>query len=280
MRNKKIMLVLVLLLLTSMFSYGGLKDDIKITLLEKQLQKMSPEGLVLAFYLKIENFSSRPHFLSGYSYRFVINQVDFIRLQAPMEKGIRIDSKRRVTISLPVKITYSYLFKEVPGVASAVNVPCYLMGRLNFSDGRRNRGYLPVAFSADFPIFKDPVVELLPLDIKMITIGGTDMEFRVKVKNITGMEFPIDRMEYVLKFGGHSIHKGQFRGDNNIAAQGERVFTLPLLLNFHEVGKDIYRLLMQTAVNIHFSGQIEIKTLWGRIVRSFDVQEKVSIDHH
>jgi len=279
MRNKKFILVLVLLLLTSAFSYGGLKEDIKITLLEKQLQKMTPEGLVLAFYLKIENFSSRPHFLSGYSYRFVINQVDFISIQTSLDKGIRIDSKRSTIISLPVKITYSYLFKEVPAVASAVSVPCYLMGRLNFSDGRRNRGYLPVAFSADFPIFKDPVVELLPLDIKMITIGGADVEFRVKVKNITGMEFPIDRMEYELKFGGHPIHKGRFSGDKNIAAQGERIFTLPLLLNFHEVGRDIYGLLKQTVVNIHFAGEIELKTLWGPIVRSFDVKEKVRIDH-
>jgi len=280
MKRKTTTLFIALILLFTAFSFGSLKNDIKITLLEKQLQKMSSEGLVLAFYIKIENFSSRPYFLSGYSYRFVINQTDFIRLETLLDNGIRIESKRSSTIVLPVKITYSYLFNEIPDVAGAESVPCYIMGRFNFSDGRRNRGYLPIAFSGQFPIFKDPVLELLPLNMNMITIAGADVEIRVKVKNNNGFEFPVDRIEYDLKFGGHPIHKGRFSENKNIAAHGEKIFALPILLNFYEVGRDVYGLLRQAAMNISFSGEVELKTIWGRIIRPFDVQKKVSIDRN
>ena len=279
MIKKTLVLSLLTLLIMSPFAFGALKDDIKITLVEKQIQNLSPEGLTFAFYLNIENSSSRPYFLSGYSYRFVVQQKDFIQMPlTSLGDSIRIESKRSAVISLPVKITYSYLFGEMPDLVNATDASCYLMGRLHFSDGRRARGDLPVAFSGDFPIFKEPEVELLPLKMNTMTIAGADIHFNVKFRNLNGFELPVDRIEYELRFGGHLIESGRIPRDKNLPESSERTFTLPLLLNFHEVGRDVYGLLQQGNINVSFIGEIEISSAWGRIVLPIDVRPRLRID--
>ncbi len=278
MKTKFAAVFLLLLSMLAASAYAGLKDDIKVTLMEKQVHDLSSDGLVLVFYLHIANSSSRPYFLSGYDYRFVVNQVDFIRLQTPVDSGIKVESKRSAVIALPVKITYAYLFKAVPSTEGEESVSCYLMGRLRFSDGRRDKGEVPIAFSGEFPVFRNPVMELLSLQINALTIAGSDLKFRVKIKNTNGFELPVDRIEYELKFGGHPVARGRFPGDKNIPLHGERVFTLPLLLNFYEVGKDVYGLLRQTEMSVHFTGEIELKTIWGRITLPFDLEKKVGIE--
>ena len=66
-------------------------------------------------------------------------------------------------------------------------------------------------------------------------------------------------------------------GDKNIESQGESVFSIPLLLNFFEVGKDVYNLLHQASALCRFSGEIEVRTAWGRIKIPFDRSDKVTI---
>ena len=93
MIKKASILFLLAVLVLSTLTFGALKDDIKITLLEKQIQDLSSDGLTLAFYLNIENFSSRPYFLSGYSYRFVVHQKDFVQMPVTaLGNSIRIES--------------------------------------------------------------------------------------------------------------------------------------------------------------------------------------------
>ena len=278
MIKKASILFLLAVLVLSTLTFGALKDDIKITLLEKQIQDLSSDGLTLAFYLNIENFSSRPYFLSGYSYRFVVHQKDFVQMPVTaLGNSIRIESKRSAVISLPVKITYSYLFGEIPELSSAYDASCYLMGRLHFSDGRRAKGDLPVAFSGDFPIFREPEIEVLSLKMNAMTIAGADAEFNVKIKNRNGFELPVERIEYELRFGGHLIENGRIPRDKNIMEKSERTYTLPLLLNFHEVGRDVYGLLRQPTINVSFIGEIELNSAWGRITLPFDVREGLRI---
>ncbi|MBU1185276.1 MAG: LEA type 2 family protein [Acidobacteria bacterium] len=269
---------LIILLIACTWSTAALKDDIKITLVEKQIQNLQADGLTLALYLKIENLSSRPCFFSGYSYRFVVFERDFIQYPlSSLSEGIKIESRSSATISLPVKITYSYLFKEVPGTVGLDSVSCYLMGRLYFSDGRRERGYVSVAYTADFPIYKEPEVRLLPLQINAMTLTGADVLFRFKLINGNGFDLPVERFDYELYFGGHSVKKGRIGGDLGLQAKSEKEFSIPLLLNFAELERGIQGLLQTDRLNCVLTGELEFRPYLERMILPLNVRESITI---
>ena len=130
MRKKVSFFVTLLLLLPSFILSRDLKKDLKISLEEKQIQKLSTAGVSLVFYVNITNSSSKIYYLSSYNYRFVVNQMEYLRLKIPLGTGIKIDASKNTLISIPVKITYELLFQNVPEVKDVDMAVCYLSGEL------------------------------------------------------------------------------------------------------------------------------------------------------
>lgn len=254
-----------------------LKDDIKIVLREKQIQNLDSTGLNLVFYVTLKNSSSRVYYLSGYSYRFVVDQTEYLHLQTSMDANLKIPASEETLIALPVKITYEHLFRAVAGIGTKEKALCYIMGELAFSDEKRERGRLPFSFSGEFPIFSDPLVELVALNINALTIGGSDLNLEIKLINANGFELLVDRVSYSIYVGNRPIGEGNIAGDKSIPARGERVFQLPMLLNFFDVGKDVYAFLQQNTAPCRFSGEIDVHTVWGRIQIPFERAAVISV---
>ncbi len=71
MKSSKFWACWIAVAMMSGFSlFAGVKQDIKISLEEKQIQDLSPEGLTMVFYVNLTNASSRTYGLSGYHYRY------------------------------------------------------------------------------------------------------------------------------------------------------------------------------------------------------------------
>jgi len=269
MRNNAIFLVVLILIFSHLSLAASLAKDIEIEVREKRIQDFTLEGLTLVFYVNISNSTSRDLFLSGYEYRFVVNQRDYLQLRTEMEEGLRIEARSETLVSFPVKITYKNLFVEIPEMANERHAVCNLVGWAMFSDGRRERGRIALAFTGDFPIFWKPELELVHLQVNALTIGGADLDFAVKFINNNRFDLIVERISYVLSFAGFEIQQGTIGGDKNIDKQGEKVFSLPLLLNFFDVGKEVYNVLDKSSTQCVFSGDVEIQTVWGRLTIPF-----------
>jgi LEA14-like dessication related protein len=277
MRRLCILLLLLGFLPVGVFS-SSLKDDITILLRERQVQDLDNTGLNLVFYVRIKNSSSKAYYLSGYSYRFVVDQKEYLRLQTSLDSKLRLAPSEETLIALPVKITYEHLFRTVEGIQAKDKALCYIMGELAFADEKKERGRLPFSFSGEFPIYSNPQIDLVALNVNMLTIGGSDLNLEIKLINTNGFELLVQRVSYRIKVGNHPIGDGIIGGDKSIPANGEKMFQLPKLLNFFEVGKDVYAFLQQDTVPCQFSGEIEIQTVWGRLMLPFDVSKDTIIN--
>ena len=277
MRRLCILIILLGFLPVGAFSLS-LEDDITFLLRERQIQDLDNTGLNLVFYIQIKNSSSKPYYLSGYSYRFVVDQTEFLRLRTSLDSRLRLDPSKETLIALPVKITYEHLFRTVESVQAKDKALCYIMGELAFADEKKERGRLPFSFSGEFPIYRDPQVDLVAININMLTIGGADLNLEIKLLNTNGFELLVQRVKYRIRVGNRPIGDGNIGGDKSIPADGEKSFQLPLLLNFFEVGKDVYAFLQQDSASCQFSGEIEIQTVWGRLEIPFDVSENIAIN--
>ncbi len=277
MRKNAIFLVILLAASAHFSSSASLTKDLKITVKEKRIRDFSLDGLTLVFYVNIANSSSRAYFLSGYEYRFIVNQTDYLQLQTGLEKGLRIEARDETLVAFPVKITYENLFRTIPAMKQELHATCNLVGWARFSDERRERGKLALAFTGDFPIFWKPELQLVQLRVNSLTIGGADIEFEVKFQNKNRFELMVDRISYTLTLAGYEIKKGIIAGDKNIDKQGEKLFSLPVLLNFFDVGKEVYDVLDKSSTQSRFTGVVEVQTVWGRLTIPFDKQELLTI---
>lgn len=276
--KKKAIFLVVLLMASVHFSLpASLTKDLKISVREKWIRDFSLDGLTLVFYVNIANSSSKDYFLSGYEYRFIVKQTDYLQLQTGLEEGIRIEARGETLVAFPVKITYENLFRTIPEMENELHVICNLVGWARFSDGRRERGKLALAFTGDFPIFWKPELQLVRLQVNTLTIGGADIEFAVKFQNKNRFDLMVDRISYTLTLAGYKIEKGTIAGDKNIDKQGEKLFSLPLLLDFFDLGKEVYNVLDKSSTQSRFTGVVEVQTVWGRLTIPFDEQELLTI---
>ncbi len=276
--KKKVIFLIVLLMAFVHFSLpASLTKDLKITVGEKRIRDFSLDGLTFVFHVNIANSSSKDYFLSGYEYRFIVNQTDYLQLQTELEEGIRIEARGETLVAFPVKITYENLFRTIPEMKNELHVMCNLVGWARFSDVRRERGKLALAFTGDFPIFWKPELQLVRLQVNTLTIGGADIEFAVKFQNKNRFDLMVDRISYTLTLAGYKIEKGTIAGDKNIDKQGEKLFSLPLLLDFFDIGKEVYNVLNKSSTQSRFFGVVEVQTVWGRLTIPFDKQELLTI---
>ena len=277
MLKRVVFALMILAVATGSIRGWALKDDIKIDLMEKKYEQLSPEGIQLVFYINLVNSSQKTYRLTGYNFRFVVNEVEYFRLPAELGGGLRIDPNKSTLIKLPVQITYDRLLQTIPDIENLDLIPCYVMGEMEFSERRRQRGSLPFAFNAQFPIFRQPILEIEPLKANSLTIGGADLSFQFKIKNPNSVILGVDEFDYELKFGGHALQKKKMYGIGTVNEQGEEIFSIALLFNFYEVGQDIQGLLNQETMNCRITGHVAFNSDWGRIPLSFDVEQRVSI---
>jgi len=277
MRYNTILLI-VLLVAMAQFSFSAtITKDLKMELKEKRIRDFNLDGLTLVFYVNIVNSSSKAYFLSGYDYRFIVDQRDYLQLQTGLEEGLKIEAREDTLVAFPIKITYKNLFRTIPEMENELHATCNLVGWARFTDGRREKGKLALAFTGDFPIFWRPEPELVQLRVNTLTVGGAELDFVVKFKNKNRFDLMVDRISYILTLAGYEIEQGNISGDKNINKQGEKIFSLPLLLNFFDVGKEVYDVLDKSSTQCVFSGEVKIQTVWGQLTIPFDEQGVLSI---
>jgi len=278
MKKRIIIGFLLLACMGCSYSTASVEKELKITLENKLIQDLSSTGLNYVFHIKIKNTSSKTYLLAGYNYRFVVNEKEYIRLQTPLDGSLSVKPSGETLIALPVKITYALLFQALgEELRSLDRVSCFLMGEMAFAEGRRIKGRLPFAFNGEFPIFKEPVIELAALKASAITLGGADLALDISVKNPNGFALRFDRISYGIEFGGQSVATGNIGGEKDIGGSEERTFSIALLLDFFETGQGVYAALQHPAVSCRVYGEFEIHTSWTRLVLPYDKSAEVTI---
>jgi len=253
------------------------KYDVEISVESKKIVDLTPLGLSLVFHLDLKNESSGPRFLAKYDYRVVIDETEYLNLQTALEEPIRIEPRSGTLIALPIKITYGYLFQVVPDIGTKDKVACFLTGGITFQDEKKKETRVPIAFSGDFPLYSGLDVRLLPVEAKALTVGGADIVCRFALMNPNGFSLSIEWLTYKLDLAGKTLSEGTVGRGAGVESRGEKIFDVPLLLDFFEVDKAVSDGLAQPPVAMRVSGEIEINTPWGNFKYPLDKSDKVAV---
>lgn len=249
--------------------------DLKISFRERRITDIKTESLKIDFYLSVFNAESRACLLYRYHYRVRINGKEFFNMAVDLDQPISIPARKESFVSLPLKITYDYLFQSVGRVAKSAYVD--VTGEMFFRDEKNREDRASFSFTSDFPIFLEPQVEFLPLQIRNLTLAGAEATFQVKFSNPNPYELLIDRICFKLFFVETEIMSSSFSGDKNLPANSQKTFSLPLVIDFFDVDPALKSHFSKNDLLIRFEGQMEIASAWGKLVFSFDRKSAVPV---
>ncbi len=252
------------------------KDDVVLVLKDKVIRNLSSSGLTLAFHIGLTNPSSAPRELVRYRYRVTINQREFLNRTVPLDEPLPVPPNGETLIALPVKISYDLLRAAVGPIEG--KALCDIVGDMFFQNDRKKEQRAPFAFSGEFPIFRDPEIEILPLKVNDLTVGGADVVFRPTFRNPNGYELLVDKISFALFFGGREVLSGPIPGDKNLPRVGEKTFSLPFILDFFEIGEKMREDFQKAEVACRFTGEIEVMSVWGRLLIRFDKAQGLRFD--
>jgi LEA14-like dessication related protein len=253
------------------------KLGVEITVLEKQIADPTPEGLSLVFVLNVKNLLTVAQRLSGYDYRAVIDGLEYLNMQTALETPIRIEGREEARIALPIKITYDYLYAAVPALKGRDQAACFVSGGMSFQDDRSKGKRVPVSFSGEFPIFRGVEINILPVEVRDLTVGGADLVFKAAVGNPNGFPFTIARLSFKIELVGIPVKEGVTGRGVAVDAHGEKAVAVPLLLDFFELGRPLYDGLSQPPVAVRLAGEVEMSSVWGTFKVAFDRSAKVAV---
>jgi LEA14-like dessication related protein len=148
---------------------------------------------------------------------------------------------------------------------------------MTFRDERRREKRVPVAFSGDFPVYRGFEAGVGPVEVKTLTIGGTELTMKVLFKNLNGFPVTLERLSCKLELVGRPVGEGEFVEERKVEGRGEAAFGLPLVLDFFEVGKSVYNGLQQPPVAVRVTGEAEVVTAWGRWRIPLEKSDKVAV---
>ena len=252
------------------------KDDIVVALTGKVIRNLSSSGLTLAFHIGLTNPSTTPRVLVRYRYRVTIGQREFLNMTVPLDEPLPVPPGGETLIALPVKISYDLLFAAVGPVED--KALCDIVGDMFFQNERKKEQRAPFAFSGEFPIFQDPEIEVLPLKVNDLTVGGADVVFRPRFRNPNGFELIIDKISFAIFFGDREVLSGQIPEDKNFPRTGEKTFSLPFLIDFFEAGEKMREDFQKAEIPSRFAGEIEVISVWGRLAIRFDKTQALRLD--
>lgn len=261
------------------FSSPGqaITTEIQVELREKRVPELTLEGLSIKFYLGLSNASAVPQSLTRYRYRAYVDETEYLALDVPLEEPIPVAAKGRTSIVLPLRITYANLFAAIPAVRSRDQSACLLVGDLVFQDERRREKRVPFSLSAEFPVFRGLDIHVLPIEARGLTIGGADVVFKAAIMNPNGFPVTIGGFRYRLDLAGKTVSSGRTADGVTVEGRREKEFSVPLLLDFFELGRELYDGLMQPPVAVRIAGTVDMETPWGTFPVALDKSDRAPV---
>ena len=256
---------------------AGQKADLEVILREKYADAPTLQGGTLVLVLDIRNTTGAVERLSRYDYRLVVGQSEYLKLETTLDAPIAVPAKGEISIALPVKFTYAYLYAAVAEAAGKDRLACNLVGGMVFQDERKREKRIPMAFSGDFPVFKGFDAGSIGFEARALTMGGADITYNAVLRNPNGFELRPRKLTYKVFVADKLIAEGTLTGLPPIPERGETGFSVPLLLDFWEIGKDVFQALENPPAPVRLEGELEAEWDWGSVRLPFAQSDKTPV---
>lgn len=250
-----------------------------VTFAGAKISGISFQNIDLLFDVKITNPNPVGIHLVGFDYDFSINQNSFVK--GKEDKGVDIAAKGESNIRIPVSLDFTNLYNTFASFknrdstdykinfGATVNLPVLGVQRI------------PVSKQGTFPLLKRPKIRVAAIKLNKLSFTGADLSLQVNLNNPNAFAFNLNKLNYILNINGARWLDGQTTETMQVLAKKENALTIPISLNFLQIGRSVNQLLKgNQPVAYKFKGNLNLTSampLLEEVTLPFDRQGEIQL---
>lgn len=234
---------------------AGLKDP-AVSIAGMNISTLSAEGMTLQFTLDVDNPNPIPLNLAGFDYQLML---DGKQLMAGEQRDkVKIKAGGNSQVKVPVSLKFSDLSQLVSGAASKENLDYELKTAALMDLPVVGVKKIPASKKGTFPVPKAPDISLTGIDIKKLSLTGAKVVVGASIDNPNSFGIDINKLAYNLAINGKQWAKSDIEKTISLDGKGSNELSIPLELNFLEMGSSLYQTLTQgKGMNYDLTGDMK-----------------------
>lgn len=219
-----------------------------------KFDNISFDGITMLFDFEVDNPNQANIKATSYNYEFLLNGNTF--LTGTQEQGIEIKSKSKNNVTVPVTFNFDQVWNSVRSIAQNDSIEYNLSTEVEFDLPILGSRKVPVTASGFFPLIKTPTFEFSDFNRGRLSLSGAELELKVIIKNPNSFAIWVDGVDYNLIVNGAKWAESTISQRVELGSDTEREVTIPLQLNFAQLGSATYQLLTGgSSFNYEVTGQ-------------------------
>ncbi len=220
---------------------------------------MTFQTIDLALDIRIDNPNTLSAKLSGFDYDLMIDNASF--LKGEQIKELVIESMGQSTIEIPLSLNFMEVYKTFQALANQDSTGFQISTGLSFDLPVLGITRIPISYQGHLPLIKLPEFKVGSLKMKKLNLTGADLELKLDINNPNFFNLLLNSLNYELQINGLSWAKGNTRNSMPVKEKGNSTLTIPLSLNFLQMGQTVYQLISgNQKVNYHFTGDLNLNS--------------------
>jgi len=226
----------------------------KVNIASAGLKEMD---LVMDVHVK-NNYPIGIH-VPAFDYNFMINNHVFLKGENALNQSISASSNNQVKV--PVKINFLDLYQSISALVNKDHATYKLNGNIHFDIPFLGQIKIPFEKNGDLPLLKIPKISVKGLRVKSISFASANLSLDVALENPNGFLMMLKNFSYNFSVDGLKWADGTMNKNITFEKHGQSSISIPIHLNFFEMGKTIYNLInKKQSLPYAFDTQIKLKT--------------------
>jgi len=215
------------------------EPDVRIS--KVNMTGLSFDRVDLLFNIDINNPNNVGITLAGFDYDLQLEQKSFISGNQTNSSSIKANGTE--TIQLPLSLEFLNIYKTLSEVKDLDSIQYKIDTGLLFTLPVLGNIRIPVSKSGFVPALKLPSVRLSGIKLDKLDFTGADLTLSIKLNNPNAYNFALNSLQYQLNINGAQWFNSKLNESVNINANNDNVISIPVSVNFVNIGRSAYTLL-------------------------------------
>lgn len=227
-----------------------------VTVVDQRLTHLDFERVNLAFGIQVDNPNPVKIQLAGLDYDLQLADHSFV--SGKQTKQMKLAASGRSHFELPLSMSFKEIYEGLGELKGKDEIPYVLTTGLMIDVPLLGKLRYPVKTEGTLPLPKLPKVSLKDLTLEKLSFSGATLALNLQVENPNAFGLSLDTLQYNFNVNGKRWLSGERSSLGNINKGGANTITLPISLNFMEMGSGLYGLLQGGEdLNYNLSGKLD-----------------------
>lgn len=250
-----------------------------VTVADQRLTRLDFERVNLAFGIQVDNPNPVALNLAGLDYELKLDGHSFASGQQSKQMNLAAAGASR--FDLPLSMSFKEIYQGIANLKDKDEIPYELTTGLTIDVPLLGKLRYPVTAQGVLPLPRLPTIAVKDLTLQKLNFSGATLSLNLEVDNPNAFSVALDNLNYDFVVNGKRWLNGNKPSLGTVNQNQKNIITLPVTLNFMEMGSSLYGLLKGgTDLNYRLSGKLDASSsqqLIGNFDMPFDNSGRISL---